>query len=110
MKVALDDFGAGASSFGYLKNLTVDFLKIDGQFITRLPNDSLDLAMGRCFRDVARSIGIRTVAEFVERPEQKDALLTLGIDMVQGYLIHRPEPMADVLPIRALDSCALVSD
>jgi diguanylate cyclase (GGDEF)-like protein/PAS domain S-box-containing protein len=95
-KIALDDFGAGASSFGYLKNLPVDFLKIDGQFITDLLNDALDNAAVRCFRDVARVVGVKTIAEFVEHEEVLDALREIGIDMAQGYLIHRPEPIGNV--------------
>lgn len=93
-KIALDDFGAGASSFGYLKTLPVDFLKIDGQFITDLLEDRLDNAAVKCFHDVAKIMGIKTIAEFVERKDVLDALQTIGIDMAQGYLIHRPEPLS----------------
>jgi diguanylate cyclase (GGDEF)-like protein/PAS domain S-box-containing protein len=93
VRIALDDFGAGASSFGYLKMLPVDFLKIDGQFIRDLVDDPLDGAAVRCFRDVAKVIGVQTVAEFVERPQTLDALREIGIDFAQGYLIHKPEPL-----------------
>jgi diguanylate cyclase len=96
VKVALDDFGAGASSFGYLKTLPVDFLKIDGRFITHLLHDALDNAAVRCFQDVARVIGVKTVAEFVECPEVLSALKDLGIDYAQGFLLHRPEPLANL--------------
>lgn len=95
-KVALDDFGAGASSFGYLKNLSVDFLKIDGQFVTDLLEDKLDNAAVRCFQEVARIVGVRTIAEFVERADILAALEQIGVDMAQGYLIHRPEPLANL--------------
>lgn len=95
-KIALDDFGAGASSFGYLKNLPVDFLKIDGQFVTDLLDDALDNAAVRCFRDVARVVGVKTIAEFVEHADVLDALREIGIDMAQGYLIHRPEPIRNL--------------
>ena len=94
VRIALDDFGAGASSFGYLKVLPVDYLKIDGQFITHLVEDALDNAAVRCFRDIARVVGVRTIAEFVECPSQRQALIEIGVDMGQGYLIHRPEPLA----------------
>ena len=97
VKVALDDFGAGASSFGYLKHLPVDYLKIDGQFITGLLDDALDDAAVRCFRDVARVVGVTTIAEFVEREAVRDALGTIGIDLVQGFLIHRPEPLGAMM-------------
>ena len=97
MRIALDDFGAGASSFGYLKNLPVDYLKIDGQFIRNIERDPLDMAAVRCFHDVARTIGVQTVAEFVETPSIRTVLEGIGIDFLQGYLIHRPEPIDDLL-------------
>jgi len=93
VKVALDDFGAGASSFGYLKTLPVDYLKIDGQFIRDLTQDPLDDAAVRCFTDVARVVGVKTVAEFVEQPDVLARLRQIGVDYAQGYLIHRPEPI-----------------
>ena len=97
VRIALDDFGAGASSFGYLKNLTVDLIKIDGQFIRDLIDDPLDDAAVRCFVDVARVVGVKTVAEFVDRPEVLDRVRGIGIDFAQGYLLHRPEPIETVL-------------
>lgn len=93
VKVALDDFGAGASSFGYLKTLPVDFLKIDGQFIRDLNVDPLDAAAVRCFVEVAKVVGMQTVAEFVEQPAVLESLREMGVDFAQGYLIHRPEPI-----------------
>ncbi len=93
VKVALDDFGAGASSFGYLKALPVDYLKIDGQFIRTLLSNPLDEAAVRCFADVARLMGLETVAEFVESPEVLERLKEMGVDYAQGYLEHRPEPI-----------------
>ncbi len=92
VRVALDDFGAGASSFGYLKQLPVDHLKIDGQFVRNLTTDTLDQAAVRCFIDVARVRGLRTIAEFVDREETVVALREMGVDYAQGYLFHRPEP------------------
>ena len=100
--IALDDFGSGASSFGYLKMLPVDYLKIDGQFITHLLDDALDNAAVRCFRDVAKVIGVKTIAEFVERSDVRESLQKIGIDMAQGYLIHRPEPLANLLQTRVM--------
>ncbi|MBX9833881.1 MAG: EAL domain-containing protein, partial [Burkholderiaceae bacterium] len=93
VKVALDDFGAGASSFGYLKALPVDYLKIDGQFIRNLISNPLDEAAVRCFADVARLMGLETVAEFVESPEVLQRLKEMGVDYAQGYLEHCPEPI-----------------
>lgn len=97
MKVALDDFGAGASSFGYLKTLPVDFLKIDGQFIKEITHDGLDVVAVKCFRDVARMVDVKTIAEFIERDDQREALTALGIDFGQGYLLHRPEPLREAV-------------
>lgn len=97
VKVALDDFGAGASSFGYLKTLPVDILKIDGQFIRDLVTDRLDDAAVRCFVNVAQVVGVRTVAEFVDNTEVLQRLREIGVDFAQGYLIHRPEPIGKLL-------------
>jgi diguanylate cyclase len=97
VRIALDDFGAGASSFGYLKQLPVDYLKIDGQFIRRLTTDALDQAAVRCFKDVAGVLGLQTVAECVEDEVTLAALRQLGVDFAQGYLHHRPEPIEAAL-------------
>ncbi len=91
--VALDDFGAGASSFGYLKSLEVDILKIDGQFIQNLTTDALDAAAVRCFIDVANVVKLKTVAEFVDSQEVLDKINEWGVDYAQGFLIHKPEPL-----------------
>ena len=92
-RVALDDFGAGASTFGYLKSLPVNYLKIDGQFIRHLLTDPLDQAAVKCFVEVARAIGVKTVAEFVETDAVLTRLREIGVDFAQGYLLHRPEPL-----------------
>ena len=98
LRVALDDFGAGASSFGYLKSLPVDYLKIDGQFIRDIVDDPLDDVAVRCFVEVARVVGVKTVAEFVDKPEVLARLKVIGVDLVQGYWLHRPAPLAELLP------------
>lgn len=97
VRIALDDFGAGASSFGYLKNLNVDLIKIDGQFIRDVLDDPLDDVAVRCFVEIARVVGVKTVAEFVDRVEVLDRVRAIGIDFAQGYLLHRPEPIEKVL-------------
>jgi len=97
IRVALDDFGAGASSFGYLKSLPVDYLKIDGQFIRDLIDDPLDAAAVRCFNEVAGVMGLKTVAEFVETPEVLERLKTIGIDYAQGFLLDSPAPIEKLL-------------
>jgi diguanylate cyclase (GGDEF)-like protein/PAS domain S-box-containing protein len=95
---ALDDFGSGASSFGYLKALPVDFLKIDGQFIQRLLDDRLNQAAVRCFVEVASVVGVKTVAEFVDGPRLLEMVRSLGVDFAQGFLLHRPAPIRELLP------------
>ena len=104
VKVALDDFGAGASSFGYLKTLPVDYLKIDGQFIRDLLSDPLDDAAVRCFIDVARLMGLKTVAEFVDNAEVLERLRVIGVDFAQGYLLHRPEHIGNLIKIERRSS------
>ncbi len=96
VRIALDDFGAGASSFGYLKALPVDYLKIDGQFVRDLVSDPLDRATVRCFHEVAEVMGVETIAEFVTDADILAVLRHIGIHYAQGYLLHRPEPL-DVL-------------
>lgn len=98
VRVALDDFGAGASSFGYLKQLPVDYIKIDGQFIRNLHLDALDRATVDCFCQVARVLGLRTIAEFVDSEEALAVLRELGVEQAQGYLLHRPEPLDSLFP------------
>lgn len=93
VRVALDDFGAGASSFGYLKRFPVDYLKIDGQFIRDLIDDPLNDATVRCFVEVARVLGIQTVAEYVGNDAVMAKLIEIGVDFGQGFHIHKPEPL-----------------
>ena len=80
-----------------LKTLKVDLLKIDGQFIRDLIDDPLDDAAVRCFVDVAKVVGVKTVAEFVDRPEVLQRVRELGIDYAQGFLLHEPEPVDGLL-------------
>jgi len=89
-RFALDDFGTGFSSYAYLKELQVDFLKIDGVFIKNLTHDPVDLAMVKSISDVAKAIGIETIAEFVETQEIREKLIDIGITYSQGYHIHKP--------------------
>ncbi|MET0383361.1 MAG: EAL domain-containing protein, partial [Burkholderiaceae bacterium] len=96
VQVALDDFGAGAASFGYLKTLRVDILKIDGQFVRDLVDDPLDEAAVRCFADVAKVMGLKTVAEFVDKPAVLQRLKAMDIDFAQGNLLHRPAPIDEL--------------
>jgi diguanylate cyclase (GGDEF)-like protein/PAS domain S-box-containing protein len=93
-RFALDDFGSGFSSLAYLKQLPVDYLKIDGAFVRDMDSDSIDYAMVRSINDIGHLLGKQTVAEFVESGATMDLLRTLGVDYVQGYAVGRPEPIA----------------
>lgn len=90
---ALDDFGAGMSSFAYLRTLPVNYLKIDGVFIKELPNNPIDLAMVKAINEVGKVMGMKTVAEFVENEQIVACLKTLGVDYAQGYGIAKPQPL-----------------
>ncbi|WP_100657675.1 EAL domain-containing protein [Alteromonas flava] len=92
---ALDDFGSGFSSYGYLKQLPVQYVKIDGAFVRDLLTDPIDLAMVRSINDVAKAIGMQTVAEFVENSDIKVQLGRMGVDYAQGYGIAMPAPLDD---------------
>ncbi|WP_455202839.1 EAL domain-containing protein [Kaarinaea lacus] len=92
-KFALDDFGRGFSSYGYLKNLQIDYLKIDGSFVRDLANDPVDLAMVESINQIGHIMGVQTIAEFVESQEALEKLIELGVDHVQGYQLGKPRPM-----------------
>ncbi len=94
--VALDDFGAGAASFGYLKKLDIDILKIDGQFVQGLLKEPLDEAAVKCFVEVAKVVNLKTIAEFVDDENILAKVESLGIDMAQGFLIHKPENIRNI--------------
>ncbi len=104
--IALDDFGAGASSFGYLKNLEVDYIKIDGQFVKEITSNKVDLEMVRSMNNVGEVLGIKTIAEFVENQDIMDALGTINVDYAQGYHIGKPLPMENLLNDDSLQAAA----
>lgn len=95
-KFSLDDFGSGMSSFAYLKELPVDFLKIDGLFIKNLANDEIDKAMVTSINDIGHVMKLKTVAEFVENQATLEILKQLGVDYAQGYHLCRPFPLSDL--------------
>jgi EAL domain-containing protein (putative c-di-GMP-specific phosphodiesterase class I) len=93
---SLDDFGSGLSSFAYLKNLPVDYLKIDGFFVKDIVDDKVDLAMVRAINEVGHIMGKKTIAEFVENKEIFTLLNELGVDYAQGYGIGKPVPLDEL--------------
>jgi EAL domain-containing protein (putative c-di-GMP-specific phosphodiesterase class I) len=92
-RFALDDFGSGFSSFSYLKQLPVDFLKIDGSFVKDIAEDPIDFAMVKSINEIGQVLGKKTIAEFVENRAILDKLEALGVDYVQGYGICKPQPL-----------------
>ncbi len=97
-KFSLDDFGSGLSSFTYLKNLPVDYLKIDGQFIRNVANDDVDESMVKAISDVGHAMGIETIAERVETKQVLEKLGSLGIEFAQGYYIAKPASVETFQP------------
>lgn len=89
---ALDDFGTGMSSFEYLKNLPVDFLKIDGSFVKDIIDDPIDHAMVKSINEIGHIMGLKTIAEYVENKAIQEELISLDVDYLQGYGISKPKP------------------
>ena len=97
-KIALDDFGSGLSSFAYLKNLPVDYLKIDGSLIKDIENDPVNITMVKSIIHIGQSMGLKTIAEYVENDITLNILRDLDIDYVQGYGIAQPVPIERIKP------------
>ena len=91
-RFALDDFGAGFSSFDYLKKIPVDYVKIDGSFVRNLHNDKVDQIFVKAIADMANGLGVKTIAEFVENYPIVETLRGLGVSLGQGYYFAKPAP------------------
>ncbi|NOR68969.1 MAG: EAL domain-containing protein [Methylomarinum sp.] len=96
VRFALDDFGSGLSSFAYLKNMPVEFLKIDGLFVKDIVNDPFDKAMVKSINEIGHIMGKETIAEFVENQDIVDALQDIGVDYAQGYHYSVPAPLGEI--------------
>jgi len=96
-KSSLDDFGSGMSSFAYLKNFPIDYLKIDGMFVKDIINDPIDNAMVKSINDIGHVLGLKTIAEFVEDADIYQRVKELGIDEAQGYHIAKPQPIDNLI-------------
>ena len=97
---ALDDFGSGMSSYGYLKDLPVDFLKIDGQFVQEMDSDPVSLAMVRSINEIGQLMGKKTIAEFVANEKTLQLLKLIGVDYAQGYYFGKPAPLDELLSLQ----------
>jgi diguanylate cyclase (GGDEF)-like protein/PAS domain S-box-containing protein len=96
-RFALDDFGSGLSSFAYLKNLPVDFLKIDGSFVRDIVHSDVDRAMVKSICEVGALMGKKTTAEYVESADAHEIVQDFGVDYVQGYHLGKPRPIEQIL-------------
>jgi EAL domain-containing protein (putative c-di-GMP-specific phosphodiesterase class I) len=90
---ALDDFGSGMSSFAYLRELNIDFLKIDGSFVKQIDQNRIDYAMVSSINQIGQLMGLKTIAEFVENDHILELIKALQIDFAQGYGIDKPKPL-----------------
>jgi diguanylate cyclase (GGDEF)-like protein/PAS domain S-box-containing protein len=103
-RFSLDDFGAGMSSFAYLKHLPVDFLKIDGGFVKNMADDPIDRAMVEAINSVGHITGKQTIAEFVDGERVIALLREIGVDFAQGYGVAKPKPFGRRLQVAAATS------
>lgn len=106
---ALDDFGTGTSSLGILRQLDVDFLKIDGAFVRDCATNPVDAAMLKTIRDLASALGLKTIAEYAKDAASVEKLREIGIDYAQGWAYAKPEPieaLASIEPIRSFGAAA----
>jgi ammonium transporter, Amt family len=95
-RIALDDFGSGFSSFRYLKNLPVDYLKIEGSFVRDMLENASDRVMVAAINQVGHTLGIQTIAEHVSDVAIVEQLRQLGVDYAQGYGVDMPRPVSEV--------------
>ncbi len=102
-RFALDDFGVGLSSFGYLKNLAVDYLKLDGCFVKNMVVDNIDQSMVKAINQIGHTMGIKTIAEYVEDEATLDAVRNVGVDYAQGFIIAKPIPIEIALYNEPID-------
>ena len=105
-RFALDDFGRGLSSFAYLKDLPVDYLKIDGKFIQDIVTDRVDRAMVGAINDVGHTMALETIAEYVDSREVLEELARLDVDYAQGFAIARPRPLSSLNATHRLSELA----
>ena len=108
IKIALDDFGAGYTSFSYLKELSADAVKIDGSFVRSMTRHPADIAIVEAIVELTHNLGMRSIAEWVEDYKTLQALADMGVDYVQGYVIARPQSPEALL--KATSSASFITD
>ncbi|MBS1212939.1 MAG: hypothetical protein H6R26_1556, partial [Proteobacteria bacterium] len=96
-RFSLDDFGSGFSSYAYLKNLQADYLKIDGSFIRDLASSETDYALVKSMNEIGHSLGMKTIAEYVESEAIMEKLREIGVDYAQGYAIRKPSTITELV-------------
>lgn len=96
-KIALDDFGVGLSSFSYVKNFSVNYIKIDGSFVKNVETKEVDRTIVQTINEMAHRLNMKTVAEYVESPEILKAITEIGVDFAQGYAIGEPMPLSKLI-------------
>ncbi len=97
VQLALDDFGSGHASYNYLKALPVDYVKIDGSFVRNIGTNIFDYSVVKSIHEMARALGKRTIAEYVESEIALNKIRKIGIDYGQGFIIEKPKPLDDLL-------------
>lgn len=106
--MALDDFGAGYTSFSYLKDLPADLLKIDGSFISTMNQHPANVSIVEAIVNLARNLGMKTIAEWTEDGATVQSLAEIGVDYVQGFVVARP--MAPEILIEAKSAASFIVD
>ena len=96
-KIALDDFGVGLSSFSYIKNFSVNIIKIDGSFVKNVVHAEVDKAIVQTMNEMAHRLGMQTVAEYVENQDILRVISEIGVDFLQGHAIGKPEPLSKLI-------------
>ena len=107
-RIALDDFGAGYTSFSYLRQLPADAVKIDGQFVVGATSHPANMAIVSAISDLSRNLGMQSIAEWVEDITTLRAMTDIGIDHIQGFIIARPQPLDQILT--ASSAAAFIQD
>ena len=108
-RFSLDDFGSGFTSYAHLKRLSTDTLKIDGSYVKDLLGNPSDLAIVKSMTDIAHTLGMKVVAEWVETPQILEKLIELGVDYAQGYAVHKPVRLVELVAARAAPTAAVAN-